>query len=129
MTEILNCLPRPPSRRKCRKMSWPKNRMARVDFAPRLCRSQSRRSNHLTTLPKTYSICFILCVLEKNNLVLTCLGVLASSFKFHSCPLNKNIKKTNNKSSTEQSYVCIFGLIKDGCPQYNATDVVKIFSF
>ena len=50
MTLIWNCLPRPPTRGKCRKVSFQgHNRMARVGFEPRPSRSRSRRFYHSTT--------------------------------------------------------------------------------
>ena len=50
MTEIYNCLLvlRPPSKGSCRNVSFPRhNRMVRVGFEPRPCRSQSSRSKQL----------------------------------------------------------------------------------
>ena len=47
ITEIYNCLPRAPSRKKCHKMSFP---MAWVGIELRPCLSQSWCSNHSTML-------------------------------------------------------------------------------
>ena len=60
MTEIYNFLPRPQSRENVvRCLSQGHNHMARVGFEPRLCRSQSQRSNHSTTLPTNFRVFFV----------------------------------------------------------------------
>ena len=52
MSEILNYLPWPPSKKSAVKcFSQGRNRLARVGFEPKPCQSQSRRLNYLTTLP------------------------------------------------------------------------------
>ena len=52
ITEIYNCLPRSPSRFKCRKVSSQGHkRMARMGFKPRPRRSQSQCADYSTTLP------------------------------------------------------------------------------
>ena len=52
MAEIYNCLPRPASKGKCRKVFSEKHsRKVRVSFDQRPCQSQLQCSNYLTMLP------------------------------------------------------------------------------
>ena len=72
-------------------------RMARVGFEPRPCRSQSRRSNHLTTMPVSLTHC-------------TAIKPIYFTVFIYCIRLNKPILQTQTKSNSENSIFFQFKL-------------------
>ena len=89
MIEILNCLPRPPSKGKCHKVSFTRiQRLARVGFESRPCRSQSRPFNHsLRCGPKRHLIETILDAGGGNSGIIRAISRDEGADQLHEVPI------------------------------------------